>query len=426
MQTIIIGAGLTGLSCGYIIKDATILEEQPYIGGLAHTFDFHGVRFDIGGHRFLTYKPSINKFVNDLLGKELKVVNRKSKIFKNGKFLNYPPNYTIIFNIPIIKSCGILGSYLFRKVFPLKEGSFKDKTINRFGDTLYNFYFRDYTQKIWGIPCDRISTDWFEARLYNISLKEAIKTILLKKNDKVKSFSDKFLYPTFGIGMLAEKLAYDQKIELNSRLTAINYTGNQISSVVINNEKEYPCDRFVSTIPINDLANMLNPPSNVRDALSNLRYRDLICVFIILGIPHLTNWHWIYFPDKQVFGRLHEPKNWSSTMAKPDKTGICLEIFCNRSDGVWSKTDKDIVTEVVDELPFGEKRAIIDYCVKRIKDAYPVYDIDYGKNVGVVKEFLAGFKNLYIAGRTGSFRYINMDDCIKEGLQLGRFLTALP
>lgn len=422
MQTIIAGAGLTGLSCGYILKDAIVIEKQPYIGGLAHTFSHNGLRFDIGGHRFLTYKPSINRFVKNLLGNELRVINRRSKIFKDNKFLDYPPSYSIIFDFPVFKSLGILGSYLFRQCFPVREMSFKDKSINRFGGALYNFYFRGYTQKIWGIPCDQISTDWFEARLANLSLKDALKVAFSKRNHKIKPFSGRFLYPVFGIGMLAEKLAQGQRIELDSRLTAINYTGNQIRSVVINHEKEYPCHRLVSTIPINDFTNMLNPTHNVRSALSNLRYRDIICVFLILNIPRLTEWHWIYFPDEQIFGRLHEPKNWSEDLAKPDKTGICLEIFCNRTDKIWVEDDKDIVSEVIEDLPFKAKSSVMDYYVIRVKNAYPVYDLDYDKNLSVVREFLSGFKNLYIAGRTGTFRYINMDECIKEGLKLGTFL----
>lgn len=425
MQTIIAGAGLTGLSCGYALKDATLIEEKPYIGGLAHTFNYNGFRFDIGGHRFLTYKPSINRFVKNLLGNELRVINRKSKIFKDNKFLDYPPSYSIIFDIPVFKSLGILGSYLFRQCFPVREMSFKDKSINRFGGALYNFYFRGYTQKIWGIPCDKISTDWFEARLSNISLKDALKVAFSKRNHKSKSFSGRFLYPAFGIGMLAEKLAKGLRIELNSKLTAINYRENQIRSVVINHGKEYPCDRLISTMPINDLANMLSPPRSVEGALSNLKYRDLICVFLILNVPRLTDWHWIYFPDKEIFGRFHEPKNWSQALANPDKTGICLEIFCNRTDEIWKKKDQSIVDKTMDDLPFKDKSSLADYYIVRIKDAYPVYDIDYGKNLGLVKEFLAGFKNLYIAGRTGGFRYINMDECVKEGLKLGRFLTQL-
>jgi len=422
LKNIILGAGLTGLSAGYEAKDAVIYEKSDKIGGLARTEEFDGFRFDLGGHRFLTRKLHVEKFVKDLLKSDLLEVNRKSKIFSHHKLLDYPPSTSIFFHINPFELSIMLSAYLYRKTNPIQNmRSFKDKAINIFGDELYKYYFEKYTEKVWGIKCDEISKDWVEARLPQISLKRVIKHIIFKKQ-KSKSFSDAFLYPKYGIGMLCEKLSKDLNINLSSKVTSLKHTENKITSVIINDELEIPCEKIVSTIPINQLIHILKSPEKIINTANKLRYRNVICVFLAMNLPNLTNVHWIYFPDKEIFGRLHEPKNWSSHLSPSDKTGICLEIFCDETDKIWQMNDLEIATSCINDLYNFSKEKAVAHKVVKVGNAYPIYDLEYKKNLGIVKDYLSNFENLKLAGRTGNFNYLNMDDCIEEGFEAAGFL----
>jgi protoporphyrinogen oxidase len=422
MKNVIIGAGLSGLSCGHFLRDAAILESDISIGGLAKTLHFENFAFDLGGHRFLTGKPRIDKFIKDLLGDELAEVERKSKIFKNNRFFDYPISPNIVFQMNSLRLLLAAITYLFRKIKPLKSRSFREKIINKFGDEVYRYYFKDYTKKVWGVPCCQISPDWVSTRIGSMSLYDVISYSFIKKYN-LKSLADKFLYPRSGIGVIAERLASGLNIELNAKVTGMSFSQNCIKSVIVNNKKEIECKAVISTMPITGLASMLDPPADVRRAISGLKYRDLICVFLTIDKENYSDNHWIYFPGKEIFGRIHEPKKWSKYLAPDGRTGICVEIFTHRDEPLWQKDDLEIAHAVIKDLPFAKGIEIQDHIVERVKNAYPLYRIDYGKNLWIIKDFLSRYKNLYTIGRTGNFNYLNMDDCIEEGLSLAEVLN---
>lgn len=420
-KNIIIGAGISGLSCGYALRDCIVVEEKPFIGGLSATMEHGEYRFDLGGHRFFTQNPEIDSFFTALLKDEILTVERKSKIYRRGKFLHYPLRISVVFKLSPFDITLSLLTYLYRKINPLQESSFERKTINNFGDHLYKLFFRDYTQKVWGLSCKEISPELTDARLQKISLLRVIKHALLKDN-AIKSFTDTFLYPQKGIGVLPRALSSGLKIDCNSKVTEIICSPDRIKKVIVNNSQELSCQNLISTMPLTELVTLLNPPAEVKTAASNLKFRSLICVFLVLSKEFFSDNHWIYFPEAQVFGRLHEPKNWSHCMAPQMTTGICLEIFCNKEDGIWNKADAVIVDQVANDLSLIQKQEIKDYRVVKIEYAYPIYDINYRHNVGVVKNYTSAFKNLFLLGRTGAFEYINIDSCIDNGLKLGNSL----
>lgn len=423
-KNIIIGAGLSGLSSGWILKDkCAIFEKEPFVGGLAATKRFRNFKFDLGGHRFFTDNHSLDRFFRDLLRGELVETLRKSKIYKNGKLINYPLRASVVFQLNPIEIALSFFTYLFRKIKPLKEFSFHERAINQFGDHLYELFFKDYTQKVWGLACNNISTELVDTRLQNISLMRVIKHIFIK-DKKIKSFADKIVYPKEGIYKISELLSGGLEIKLNSEITGLLGSGSRIEKVIINNSSEYPCENVISTMPVTELVKFFDPPPNVNNAIRGLKYRDLICVFLILNRKKYTENHWIYLPGKCVSGRLHEPKIWSSHMAPEDKTSVCVEIFCNKEDDIWKMPDTEIAHQAIRELPLLRKFEIESHFTTRVKYAYPIYDIHYRKNMKVVTDYLSLYKNLFLLGRTGSFKYINMDGCIEEGLRMGNYLLS--
>ncbi len=417
-KNIIIGAGLSGLSCGWALRNCILLEKETIIGGLARTFQFNDFSFDLGGHRFLTYNTSVERFIRNLLNCDILKINRKSQIYKNKKLIDYPLRFSLFLQLAPWEIASSFFSYIYRKIKPLEGLSFEDKAINNFGDHLYKLFFRDYTEKVWGLNCDNISSELVDIRLQNASLIRVIKRALIKDN-KIKSFADKFLYPIEGIGKISESLAKELDVRLNMETTGFIYSNNRIDKIVINNYQELPCKNLISTMPITKVVEFLNPPEDIRRAANNLKYRSLICIFLVLKKHNFSKNHWIYFPERQIFSRIHEPKNWSVCMSPKEKTGVCVEILCHKGDDIWHMADAEIAFRAIRDLPWVEESDVEDKFLVRVEYAYPVYDINYKINLDKIKKFLSSYKNLFLLGRIGSFKYINMDLCLEEGLNLG-------
>ena len=440
-KILILGGGLTGLSAGYVLTKAglkvKVFESDSSVGGLSKTIIHNGFRFDLGGHRFFTKDRKLNNFVKELMGKELISVPRKSKIYMQNKYFDYPLKpLNAIFGLGISTTIEILFDYAAEKIKNLirepQNISLEDWVVGNFGRKMFNIYFKEYSEKVWGIECSMISAEWVAQRIRGLSLASAVKNALFKLNGKdVPSLVDFFLYPQLGIGRISDRLKEDieagnNSVLTNSRIERINHSDFKVESIVINNRKQFVEENgieFISSIPITKLVKMLHPapPENILTAASKLRFRDLVIVAVTINRKRVTDQTWIYIPEQKIpFGRLHEPTNWSEKMAPEGKTIIVAEFFSFKGDGIWSKSDEEltaITVENLENMGFVKKHEIIGSAVVRVPNAYPLFKVGYKERCDEIYEYLGRFKNLHITGRSGMFRYYNMDHAIESGIK---------
>ena len=163
------------------------------------------------------------------------------------------------------------------------------------------------------------------------------------------------------------------------------------------------------------------PPDNVISAASELKYRDLIIVTVMINRERVTDQTWIYLPEKKIsFGRIHEPKNWSTAMAPEGKTHIVAEYFCTEGDEVWNTDDAGLTDRTIKNLHalgFIKMNEAVDSTVLRIPKAYPLFEVGYERPYDTICNYLGRFQNLHIAGRSGMFKYYNMDHVIEAGME---------
>src|SRR5215212_1569840 len=92
--TLVLGGGPAGLTAGYLLakagNDVLVFEAEDQVGGLAKTVERDGYRFDLGGHRFFTKSREVEELWHEVLGDELLLRPRMSRIHWNGRFLDYP------------------------------------------------------------------------------------------------------------------------------------------------------------------------------------------------------------------------------------------------------------------------------------------------------------------------------------------------
>lgn len=473
---IIIGAGPAGLTAAYELLKRTdikpiVLEESEIIGGISATLNYKNNHIDMGGHRFFSKSERVmNWWLNvlPLQGKPSKddiILNRPvelsakenapdpqktdrvmlkrprlSRIFYLKTFFSYPVslNFNTIKGLGLWRMFKIGCSYMKALAFPIKqEKSLEDFMINRFGRELYLTFFKDYTEKLWGIDCDKISAEWGVQRIKGISILKVLKQMLnsfcCKNNKAVEtSFIESFFYPKFGPGHLWETVAQDVKnmggqIILNEKIVKIKQENNVIKSVVTASGKEYSGDIFISTMPVKDLIASLNDvPSRIKKIADGLMYRDFRVVGVLLDKLSLKNTTkiktvnniipdtWIYIQEKGVkLGRIQIFNNWSPYMVEDfeHKVWIGLEYFCNENDHIWQDDDKTFIDFAVDEaasIGIFEKKDVVDAYTKRVKKAYPAYFGSYDK-FDEIKDYVLGIENLYLVGRNGMHKYNNMD-----------------
>lgn len=455
----IIGAGPAGLSAAFRLAEngvrSTTWEAAPFVGGLARTIseEVPGAgtfKFDLGGHRFFTKDDELNRVFRTVLGDEILWVERTSRILFDGKYFDYPlkpANALLNLGIPTAMRAGLdYGrSQLKAKLRPRPAETFEDWTVEQFGRTLFELFFRTYTEKVWGIPCNRVGADWASQRIKDFSLGVAIKEMLkptrqagANQKDAVVTLIDSFMYPRDGFGRFSQRLAEETEargsdVELSRRVTRIAHDDapdgqRRILSVTTTgpggvDERTEDVDDLISSMPLTNLVLTMDPPPPpaVKAAATSLFYRAVTLVVLFLKREQATEDTWMYIHDKEIqLGRINEPKNWSAALCPPGHTSLVSEYFCFQGDDVWNSSDEELVKQTVRDLSgklgFFSPDEVVGSKVLRLPKAYPVYELGYEEHLQPIKDYVLGFSNLQIIGRYGTFRYNNTDHSMETGL----------
>jgi protoporphyrinogen oxidase len=361
--------------------------------------------------------------------------------------------------------CGF--SYMRSAILPQREEkTLEDFIINRFGKQLYQTFFKSYTEKVWGVPCNEISAEWGAQRIKGLSLKGVVMHFLKKtftpgrsggiaQKKTETSLIERFLYPKFGPGQLWEHAAElvregGGEIHFGIRVDRVNVDAGKVLSVEGLNEAgervSFTGETFFSTMPVRDLIRAISAPApekvpaEVVEVSEGLMYRDFITVGLLAsrltvteqdGAPLKDNWIYIQEPDV-VVGRLQIFNNWSPWLVsgprngdprdgdqkdggqadgQPDKVWIGLEYFCNETDPLWKLSDEEMAKFAIGEISkIGILKAedVLDSHVVRVPKTYPAYFGSYHR-FEVIRRFTDGFENLFLVGRNGMHKYNNQD-----------------
>ncbi|OGJ56009.1 hypothetical protein A2635_00905 [Candidatus Peribacteria bacterium RIFCSPHIGHO2_01_FULL_51_9] len=485
-----------------------VYEATEIIGGIAQTYNYKGNRIDIGGHRFFSKSDRVMNWWFNILplqgapaadteehdhaidyateaimeylcpecfsqergvsgewfadGKTLRRAApdpekedevmlqrpRLSRIFYRKNFFPYPIaiTFTVARRLGLWNTFLIGMSYLWAQIFPQRDETYLDAFfVNRFGRRLYETFFRDYTEKVWGISCSSIRADWGAQRVKGLSLKRAVihalKDLLSSdfakaQKERETSLITRFFYPKFGPGQMWETVAKHVQmcggeVHLKSAVSGVHAENGHINAVTVRDthsgtEKRIACDYFFSTMPIKHLMRMMTPlpPSDVLEVSDGLVYRDFITVGLLLRKLHVQEKrkkpsaripdNWIYVQDADVkVGRIQIFNNWSPYLVTDRKNTVWigLEYFVNEGDSFWVLPDHDMIDLGVREMEnigFVRREDVMDGCVLRVPKTYPAYFGTYDR-LDKVQRFVTAISNLFLIGRNGMHRYNNQD-----------------
>jgi protoporphyrinogen oxidase len=436
-QFVVVGGGPAGLTAAYELTKfghrPLVFEKLDTVGGLARTANYKGFHFDMGGHRFFTKVPEVQKMWQEVLPDDFLRRPRLSRIYYRGKFFNYPLKpFNALRGLGLFQSILVILSYFRWHFFPYRhEDNFEQWVTNRFGRRLFLTFFKTYTEKVWGIPCSTLKAEWAAQRIKDLSLKTAVMNMFFKPKRVIKTLVEEFDYPRLGPGMMwnAVKQEVERRsglVHLRSDVLRIHRTGNRIDSLVVRcdgEERTVTATDFISSMPITEFVKKLDPPPppEILQAASRLTYRDFLTVCLVVNRPDPfpDNWIYIHSPEVKV-GRIQNFKSWSPDMVPdPAKSSLGLEYFCTEGDEVWTMSDVDLVAlgkREVERIGLARQADVEDGCVVRVDKAYPVYDSDYREHLERLRSYVDGFKNFQTIGRNGLHRYNNQDHAMLTGM----------
>jgi protoporphyrinogen oxidase len=424
---VVLGGGPAGLTAGYLLakqgRPVIVFEAEDQVGGIAKTEVRDGYRFDLGGHRFFTKSKEVDDLWHEVMREEFLLRPRMSRIYWNGKFLDYP-----LQGMDVIRKLGPIEltraglSYLWAAVKPKgREDNLEQWVSNRFGKRLYELFFKSYTEKVWGVPCTEVRAEWAAQRIKGLSFFSAAKAAFFgNKNNKIKSLIDQFHYPRFGPGQMWETMADEiiaagGEVRMNAKVNRLEIAEGRVSAVWVGDER-IECGEVISSLPLRNTVGITAPeaPAAVRQAAQGLRYRDFLTVALVIDGEDLFPDNWIYIHEPGVrVGRIQNFRSWSPWMV-PDasKASVGLEFFCFQGDDLWDMADEDLVElgkRELHQLGLADPAKVEKGYVTRVPLAYPMYDADYAERVATIRAWLETLPNLQQVGRNGLHRYNNSD-----------------
>ncbi|MCD6100374.1 MAG: FAD-dependent oxidoreductase [Candidatus Marinimicrobia bacterium] len=423
----ILGAGLTGLTLGYIfnnngMRNFEILEKERECGGLMRSLREDGFTFDYGGsHIIFSKDKEVLDFMLKILGNNVTRNRRNTKILYKNHFVKYPFENGLA-DLPRQDNFECLN-YFIQNLIKKEKGEFKKpKNLKEwfyytFGKGIAEKYLIPYNEKIWKYPIEKISLEWVE-RIPNPPVEDIIKSSI---GIDTEGYTHQlfFYYPKVG-GIQALINSLEKNIKnIITGFEVKNIAKENDQWIVSSGREENIYKKIISTIPIYDLINALDVPKNVKNAADKLKYNSLITVMIGIDKPKINNFSWIYIPDKNILThRVSFPSNYGPLIAPKDKSSVLAEITCNIDDEIWKMRDVEIMERTIEDLHKLKIISEMNVCytnIRRLKYGYVINDLDYGKNMLIVKGYLNKI-GIDLIGRFAEFRYLNMDACVRRAM----------
>ncbi|MFH0758856.1 MAG: FAD-dependent oxidoreductase [Bacteroidota bacterium] len=439
MRIAVIGAGPAGMTAAYElskhmgtrITGLDVYEKSEEVGGLSKSINLWNQRVDLGPHRFFSHDPRINSLWLEVVKDQYEIVNRQTRIYYNKRFFDYPIKaFNALGGLGLFEAARCVISYVAERMNPSSDTStFEGWVTSRFGKRLYTIFFKTYSEKLWGIPCTKLDSDFAAQRIKKMSLLEAIKNALFQGSGKKHAtLVDQFAYPSGGTGsvyasMRASIESNGGHLFLKTGIEKVITKNGMVQSVQLENGEVREYDQVVSSMPISLLVEKLpDVPDTILEHSRKLTFRNTILVYLRIERTDLFNDQWLYIHDSSVqFGRVTNFRNWVPTLyGSDDSSIICMEYWCNFQDEIWGMGTEHLVklaTEEIVRTGLVSEGEVEEGEVIRLPRCYPVYFSGYRQALEPVEKYLASLRGLQVIGRYGAYKYNNQDHSILMGIR---------
>ena len=418
VDTVILGAGLTGLSAALSVgSDYLLIEKASRPGGLTRTEKIDGYFFDHTGHWLHLRNDRTRKLVAELLGENLSEVQRKSKVYTQGSYTEYPFQGNLA-GLPkqMAFDClwGAIQAQLENGNQP-EPKNFEEFSRTLFGNGISDHFMVSYNRKLWGCEPSEITAEWCGRFFPKPNLEQIVKGAL--GISEVTGYNAQFVYPREG-GIEALPIAIAkriEKIQTNSAVEALHVGERWIE---VKGERIH-YRRLISSIPLPELLKIsLDLPDPIKEAASCLRCTKLRYVNHGIKGKALDGIHWLYLPEPQLpFYRIGCSSNAISTLAPPGNSSLYVEV--GNDHNLPDVEVLSAIHEFFKEIGVISNKADIEVEeVRHIPYGYVIFDGNYDESRTRILPYLEN-NGIMSRGRYGSWIYSSMEDALLDGLGAG-------
>lgn len=430
----ILGAGPAGLSAAWSLSNdnrfqVNLIEATQSVGGSARTFSLWGYPVDIGPHRFATENERVLKFWESIIGNDFLTIHRKTRIFFNETFVDYPIRFKDLFDqLGLIKLLGYSLSFLKAQIFSHQDMRSMEVWLKKkYGDALYRDFFLEYSKKLWGLSPAELHSEFAQQRIQNLSAYDILKKVLIGKTSDVRSFHTTFKYPLGGNGAVYERL-HSKLLErgvttiFNEKVIQIEIKNDNVSRLITDKQTSFATDYVISTVPLPAFTSLLFPnDQGMKGTLEKLCFRNTRLVYLLVSHFNEFQDQWIYIQSARYkVGRITNFKNWNSSLYQNVEDAIlCLEYWGWKDDYHMVCSDKELADIAVSELQRlfpGRSTKVKSSFVLLVPNCYPVYYQGYKSDLDHIKKQICKVGGAFVVGRYGSYTYTNQDQSIEMGL----------
>jgi protoporphyrinogen oxidase len=440
-QVVILGAGVAGLAMGYCLSRSgkyhvTVIEQASMSGGLCGSFEYNNFVLDYGAHKLYSTIPGVLEEITKLMGDRLIKLPKKNRIFLQGHLLNYPLQ---LGNLMKVMGLGTFFRLGFGYAVSLLQGlfhkqpprSYEEYMIKFFGAPAYKLVFEPLADKVWGNPSE-LHPEMARTRVPASGGFEIILKLLGLKKETSDTNAEYFFYPRKGFGDWPQKLregieAVGGEVVLNARITDMKKNGKKVVSIMgqtNGTSRVFPSDTIISTIPLSVLSRYIfSENTQTAHSVDQLQFRHLILVYLFIKRPMVLNDQWIFFPERKfLFSRIFEQKQMNPQLGPADQTAICCDFTCTEDSWQWAADDAQLAQKCIQglkEAGFIQPEEVVAHLVKRYRNFYPRYDLEYPRKMKAASDQLKQIDNLLLTGRLGMYNYNNSDHCY----DMARFIS---
>jgi protoporphyrinogen oxidase/glycosyltransferase involved in cell wall biosynthesis len=473
-ETVVIGAGPTGLSAAFHLgEESLLLEQNDSVGGWCRSIQDRGFTFDYAGHIMFSNDPYVHDLYRMLLGDNLHWQNREAWVYSKSVHTRYPFQGAL-YGLPpdVLKEC-IVGA-IEARFGPLGETSaaltlgsggsspsackadsitdccadgtdsvlstssgtrarapaaaprnFEDFIYSVWGKGVAKHFAVPYNRKLWAVPLAEMETSWLGGRVPQPDLEEMIDGAL-RPSTKPVGPNARFGYPLHG-GFQALVDGFLPNLQGHLKLKArVARVVPSEHLVVLSDGSAYTYEQLISTMPLPVLISLIGDeaPQAVIKAVRGLRHVSVRCVNLGIGREDVSDKHWIYYPEDTVFHRIFVQGNASPHVNPPGGFGLTCEI--TYAPGKPLPCDGDALIErcIADCIRVGmisETDAILASNQVDMPYAYVVYDHVRARNVDVIRQWL-DLQDIVLAGRYSEWEYYNSDHAFIAGKKAAEYV----
>ncbi len=417
-ETLILGAGLSGLSTAYFLRQNNIapriFDKNTKIGGLCCSVHKQGFTFDSSGHLLHFRNKEALTLVKKILKGNLVRHKRDSYVYAFNKCIPFPFQLNFDY-LPkkIAKAC-LSGFIQSRKQANQKSDNFLQWVHNKFGKGIADFFMVPYNVKLWRTPLEKLEYKWAERFVITPTIKQ-VKAGSKIRSNKPLGYNDSFWYlKRGGIERLVKGFSGKAKnIYLNSQAIKVDM---KKKTVMFKDGREEKFGNLISTIPLPELGKIIAPlPSEIRKSFNLLKWVSIYNINLGVKTQNNPPRHWIYFAQRNIpFFRVGFFHHFSSYLAPAGLGALYADVSYTKDRPIRKQ---EIYSKVVRHLlSTGIIQNESEICCEHINDikyGYPVYDKEYTSARKKILNYLSE-NSVISCGRYGSWRYLSMEDVMLE------------